>query len=104
MLHGPGDEAAAEAEQPEVDRLGPGRDESDLCSQRAERFGREVTRPVESCARGTAFGMRARGVAGRRIAKRCDNLREDRRRAGVVQVDAGRQGVCWWMSSLSVPW
>jgi hypothetical protein len=104
MLRRPRDEAAAEAEQREIDRLGPGRDESDLCSLRAERFGREVTRPVESCARGTAFGVWARGVARRCIAKRGDNLGEDRRRAGVVQVDAGRQGVCWWMSSLSVPW
>jgi hypothetical protein len=53
--------------------------------------------------RGPAFRVRARGVAGRHVAESCDHFGEDGRRSGVVQVYAG-QGVCWWMSSLRVPW
>jgi hypothetical protein len=53
----------------------------------------EVTRSVESATGGAPFGVRARWVSVWELAQRFANFGEQRRRTGVVEIDAASRGL-----------
>ena len=90
MLRGPCEERSPRPKQGEVDCLGPRRDERDLGPLGSYRVGGQVTRAVEGGSGGPSLRMRARRVSRGQSAQSVGNFGEDRRRPGVVQVDARR--------------
>src|SRR2546423_11394339 len=126
MLGRPRDDArrsrqpAGRSEDGEVDGLGAGRRERDLRTLGVQLFGHQVAGAIESGPRGAALGMEARGVGRRLVAQRFHDLAQDRRGAGVVEIDALDRGggtrrasrgqdqprlwSGWCSRSLSVPW
>jgi hypothetical protein len=98
VLGGPGHDDAAfrkaprRAEEGEVHSLGAGCGERDLGAIRGQRFGGNVARMVKRGACGSSFCVRAGRIAGGDDAQSFGDLAQDRRRAGVVEVDAASRG------------
>src|SRR5450759_1299762 len=94
MFGGPGHhkpafrKATRRAEEREVDRLRARASEQNLCAVGTQRLGGRITRMVEHGSSGASLDVRARWIAVRDIAKGFANLREHRRRSGVVEIDA----------------
>jgi hypothetical protein len=98
VLRGPGEDAcllgepASDAEDGEVHGFGPRGRERDLSAVRVQLLGEEVAGAIEGGAGGAALGVEAGRIGRRQVAERCGNLREDRRRGRVVEIDAALRG------------